>query len=95
MDEVAALRASEAAQEAKESRLDVLARGLADRPYTVMVTPQMTYGTWALGRRVDANTMGFVAGPFHGLPGVGYRPESGNVLVVSVDVAEKLIERGR
>lgn len=90
MDEIATLRAVEAAQERRMAYLDVLSQKLAGRSYTTMVTPQMPEGTWAEGKRISDDRVGFVSAPKRGLPPRGYRPAVGHVLIVAIDVAERL-----
>lgn len=90
MTEIELLRADEALQARRMAELDLLARNLAHKPFTIMVTVQMGDNAWAIVERIADNEMGFVSGPFRGSPPDDFRPEPGHVLIVSKDVAARM-----
>ena len=94
-DEIALLRSEEAHQSRRMAELDVLSRELSDRPFTIMVTPQMLAGAWVEGRRVADNEVRFISQPRSGLPPKQFKPKLGHVLIVPPDVARQMISRGK
>lgn len=91
--EIEALRRSEAHQQALETELDLLARGVAHLPYRIFVTPQMPPGTWAIGKQSGDNEITFVVRPQSGRPDTRQKPPPGHMLIVARDVARMMGER--